>query len=216
MLKNHPIFTFSLALVTTLFVIAVVIFGFDISTPKASRRALANAMANEGTSTFFYRVDDRFALAVFSDREEGQFDVSLRTYTTNYVPFCFFCGWYRDDSSDDRGILQPYRIGDLLYDVNALKEPYMGLPADSYPTYDIKTSAFAHVTDLKQIAPDAAEPKYRLRRDAISADFDEMSYSGPDDEDCQIMFAALTLAYAILLLWALAIFVRSRRRTQRA
>ena len=207
-MKSHPVLGYSFALVTAIFAVAIIIFGFDISVPKESRRALTRSLANESTSTYFYRVDDRFALAVFTKREPGELDVSLRTYTTNYPPFCFFCGWHTDNTDDRRGFIEPYRIGSTLYDVKPLSEPYMGLPKGAHATYDLATRTFGHVMDLTAIAPDAASPTHKLTREQVSADFDEMSYYGPDDEDCQIVFAALTVAYAILFLWLLVILVR--------
>lgn len=215
-MKKHPFLAFSFALVTAIFIVAVVIFGFDLAVPKDTRRALTRSLANETTSSHFYRVDDHVALAVFTDRAPGELDVSLRTYTTNHVPFCFFCGWHRDDPDDRRGFIQPYRVGTTLYDRTPLSEPYQGLPKGAYATYDLAAKTFGHVTDLAAIAPDAASPTHRLTREQVSAEFDEMSYAGRDDEDCQIVFAALTVAYAILFLWLLVVLGRGLLRSRPA
>ena len=199
-----PIWMFAFLLVTVLLVVSIIVYGLDLKIEqKGVRKALTSQVKNSGKTSYFYRINDKFAFYVFTDREPGSYDVGVTTYTRNVIPFCLTCGWYIGDSDDDRSIIQPHRIEDLVYSTKALKEDYMGLPGGAFATLNLKTGAFAHVMNLNQIAPDAADEKYRVDRKYVSSNFNEISFAGSDDEDCFISFGGVFLAYSILLVWAL-------------
>lgn len=201
----------SFGIVTTLFIISVVIYGFDIKT-NGSRKALTSQIKNEGQTNYYYKIDDQFAFGVFSDREPGDFDVHLTVYDENYIPFCYFCGYYTGDMEDDRGFNQPYAQGDLIYNIDINDKSRDGNPDDTYSTYNLKTSEYGYINSLTEISADASDPKHRLTREYISAQFDELSYSSSDDEDCIIAFGAVTLSYIILILWGiLAVLFRKSK-----
>ena len=196
------VWIYSAMIVTVLFVISIVIYGLDIKS-SGSRKALTRELKNEGKINYYYRIDDTFALGVFSDREPGELDIHVTAYTQNFIPFCYFCGYYAGSPDDNRGFLQPYRQGDLLYAIEPLAEAYMGLPEGAYATLNVKTGEFSHVMNLSEIHSDALNDKYRVTREYVSTNFDEMSYSSSDDEDCFIAFGAVFLSYFILIIWGL-------------
>lgn len=204
-MKKHPIFVFSFSFVLVLTVVSVIIFGFDISTPKNSRKALTQAMKNESTVNRFYKINDTFAFGVFTDRGPGDMDVSVGAYELNYVPYCMFCGWYTASSTDNRRIMQPYMAGDIVYGIEAREEEEAGVPKGAYPTLNLATGEYGFVTDLNLITANATDAGKMLDREYVSANYDEMSYSSSDDEDCFIMFSALFVCYMVLIIWGTVI-----------
>lgn len=206
-MKKHPIFLFSFSFVFALTIVALIIFGFDIDTPKNSRRALTQAMKNESTVNRFYRINDNFAFGVFTDRAPGEMDVSVTAYDLNYVPYCMFCGWYTNSSTDNRRIMQPYMAGDMVYGIEAREEDYAGVPKGAYPTLNLSTGEYGFVTDLSQVTDNATDAGKRLGREYVSENYDEMSFSSSDDEDCFIVFSALFVCYIVLIIWGSVILL---------
>lgn len=195
---------YSFGLVTSIAIVASFIYGFDITNKQTGvRRAITGQMENEATVNFFYRIDDTFAFAVFSDREEGEMDISFGTYRRNGFPYCFTCGYYTADGEDDRGFLEPYKKGNLVYSIEALDQGEFGIPKGAFPVYDLKKRKYTYVKDLNEIAEDAASKKYKLTRQYVSNHYNEISYESSDDEDCFIVFSAVFLCYIILAIWGL-------------
>lgn len=197
-MKPGGIWMFSFLLVTSLFVISLFIYGFDISMPEGGRRALTRELKNSGQTNFYYRIDDKFAFNVSTDWGEG---VSVSAYTRNYIPFCFVCGWHMGDPEDDRFMFGPvYRDGDLLYAARTDGDFY-GVPEGVFPTYDMRTHAFGYVEDSLELGSNPFARDKKLTHKIVADNFDELSYEGPDDEDCMISFGAVFLAYIILAVW---------------
>lgn len=207
-MRNNPIFVFSLSLVTVFFVIALIVFGFDITTPKPTRRAITHVVQNKGTTAHFYRIDDTFAFGVFTDREPGQLDISITTYERNIVPYCFFCGWYTGAPDDDRYMMQPYLANDYAYSKELHDEDWGGVPAGEYPVFNFKTGEYTHVKDLHELPNFPADSGKMITREYISENYDEISYFSADDEDCMIVYSALFVCYIVLFIWGGIIFIR--------
>ncbi len=203
---------YAFMLVTVLFIVSTIIYGFDIKS-SGTRKALTSQLKNSGKVNYFYRINDEFAFGVFTDRAPGEYDIIVTSYMQNYVPFCYFCGYSTGDVDNDQGITQPYKQGNLLYDIEALTDDYMGLPMGAFATLDIDTGTFSRVMDLNEIGPDASEKKYRVTRNEVSANFDEISYSSADDEACMIAFGAGFLSYSILIIWGLLAILFRRIKT---
>ena len=204
--KLGPFWTLSFVILTVLFIISLVIYGFDIQS-SGSRKALTSQIKNEGKTNFYYRINDEFAFGVFTDMEPGEMDVHITTYTQNYIPFCFFCGYYTGDPEDDRGFNQPYRVGDLVYSTRMNINSRDHAPDSTYSTYNLKTNEYGYVQSLEEIAPNADSDTHLVSREYISENYDEISYSSADDEDCMIAFGAVFLGYSILLVWAIFAFL---------
>ena len=190
------------ALITALFLISIIIYGFDIQS-NGGRKALTSQLKNEGKTNYFYQFNDHVAFGVFADREPGEYDVILTTYTRNYIPFCYVCGYYMGDPDDDNGFGQPYMQGEMIYTIEALDEVYKGYPEGAYQTFNMTTAEFSYVMNLDDIGPDVADEKYRINREWVSTHYDEISYSSSDDEDCFIAFGAVFLGYIILIVWGI-------------
>lgn len=210
----------SFALVNGLFILFLKIYGLDLNYGKTegTRRVLTSQVTNSKTENFYYKVNDQFALAVFTDREPGEQDVALIVYTTDYFPFCFFCGWYTSDLEDTRSILQPYRIGNKIYGISTEDSDYIGVGAGNYPVLDLDNGEFYGVSYLEKLGGDALNQKYRLTRESISKNFDEMSFAGSDDEDCWIAFGSTFAAYIILLVWLavrIVLIIKKERKNKR-
>jgi hypothetical protein len=192
----------SFVILTVLFVISVIIYGFDIQS-SGGRKALTSQIKNEGKTNYYYRITDEFAFGVFADREAGDMDVHITTYTENYIPFCFFCGYYTGDPDDDRGFNQPYRMGDVVYSTWINFDSRDHAPDSTYSTYNLKTDEYGYVYSLDEIGPNADSDAYLVTREYISENYDEISYSSADDEDCMIAFGAVFFGYSILLVWGI-------------
>lgn len=202
-------------LTTILFVVSLIVYGFDISFDGDSgrRKTLLSELENSPTINFFYEIDETFAFGVFTDREPGGYDVIVTSYTVNYPPFCYFCGYHMGDPDNDQGFSQPYRQGNILYDIEPLDEAYMGLPEGAYATLNTETGEFGHVMDLNEIGSEAIHDKYRVTREYVVKNYDEISYSSADDEDCMIAFGAVTLCYSILIIWGIPMILFRRNKT---
>lgn len=210
-MRKSPIFAFSLALVLVLTVVAVIIYGFDISTPKNTRRALGKVVQNEGTTTRFYKVNETVAFGVFTDREPGEMDITLTTYVRNMVPYCFLCGWYVGDPDNDSYVSQPYMANGMAYGIEARDQDYGGVPAGEFPTFNFNTGEFGHVKDLSTITDDPTNVSKRITREYVSENYDEISWFGPDDEDCMAVYTALIICYVVLLIWGVILLFRRRK-----
>lgn len=210
-MRKHSFFFSSFSFVLVLTVAALIIFGFDINTPKNTRRALINALKNGSTVNYFYRINDESAFGIFTDREPGEMDIIINTYERNMAPYCFFCGWNTANTADKRGILQPYLANGIAYTVEANTEDYGGVPTGEYGTFNLATGEFGHVKDLNEITADPTNVAKRITREYVSENFDEMSFASSDDEDCQIVFSALFVCYVVLLIWGGVIALRSRK-----
>ena len=210
-MRKNPVFAFNLALVLTITVIALIVYGFDIRTPKNTRRALGKVVQNESTVNYFYKINDSFAFGVFTDREPGEMDVTITTYVRNMVPYCFLCGWYVGDPDDGRYISQPYMANGMAYSIEARDQDYGGVPAGEFPTFNLATGEFGHVKDLNTLTDDPTNPAKRITREYVSENYDEISYFGPDDEDCMIMYSALIVCYAIVLVWGVILLLRRKK-----
>ena len=199
-----------LFLLSVITVIAWFIYGFDISTnAQGVRRGIAQQFENEATVNFFFRINDEFTFNIYSDRPEGEMDIGMGTYRKNAFPYCYVCGYFTSNSEDTRGMVTPYKVGNLVYSIEPLERAYMGLEAQVYPTYNIETQLFSSVKSLDEIAPDAASPVHKVTREYIQNNYNEISFESSDDEDCWIVFSALSICYIILLIWGtLAILIR--------
>ena len=204
---------YSFALVTSLTIVGIIIFGFDISTPEGgTRKALSNTIKNSGQVAYFYEINDKFAFSVFTDREPGDYDVGVTVYEQNVVPFCFTCGWYTNDLDDDRGMMMPSRQGSLIYSTDPDMSFDPDAPEGGFVTLDLESGVYGYVNDLSEISADAADPKYQLDRVYISENYDEISFSSYDDEDCFIFFGAMFLCYIILIIWGLIALIVRRKK----
>lgn len=203
----------SFGIVVTLTIISVIIYGFDITVKERSgpRKALTSQIKNTGKTYYYYKVSDEFAIGVNTEYESGEADMWVTKYTQNYVPYCFFCGWYTDDLDDDRSLGQPYMKGDILYNPTPSGGSDMGLPEESYPTLNVKTGEFSHVMDLSEIDHNAESDEFKITREWVSQNFDEISFSAFDDEDCFIAFSAIFFCYIVLIIWGIiALIVRKK------
>ncbi len=196
--ENNPIWAFCFALITTLYIIGVIIFGFDIQIEKgSSRKALVSIFENDGTSNFYFKIDDEYA--VIMDIEDGEvWYTGITTYTMNYVPFCFTCGWNRPTGG---GFNNVYQKGDLFYNPEPKSYESDEAPEGVYEYYDAGTGERGYVEDLDDLGNNLDKSKYEIDAEEIAENYSEISMSGPDDEDCMVLFAALILCYFILLIW---------------
>jgi hypothetical protein len=196
--RPGAIWIYSFSLVTALLVLCLVIYGFDLTTPKGTRKALTKEIKNSGKTNFFYALDEKFAFFAFTDRGP---EVGLTTYTRNYVPFCFVCGWNMGDPEDDRGLNPPvYKSGDLLYSERT-DYAWEGIPEGVFPTFNMTSKKFGFVKDSLELGPAPFDRHKKLLHSFVAENFDELSYESADDEDCMISFGALFLCYIILGVW---------------
>ena len=209
------IWVYVFGLASTLFFLSVVIYGLDLTTPGSGRKITTTShLTNSKSRAQYFKINDEFSCGLYKEENEGSFHIAISSYTRNHVPFCFFCGWNRGlyGYEDSKGFNSPYRKGDIFYSIDSLEQEYMGLPAGSFPTLNVKTGEFGHVMSLSEIRPDADDFKYRVSAKYIASNFDRLSYYGPDDEDCQIAFAVIIVLYGVLIPWGLiAFFVRRRK-----
>jgi len=211
------VYVFGIA--STLFFLSVIIYGLDITTPAAGPKVTTTShLTNTASRAHYFMLNDEYAFGVYKDEYEGGFHIAVSSYTRNHVPFCFFCGWNRGHYGyeDGKGFSTPYRKGDLLYALDSLEQAYMGLPPDVFPTLNTKTGEFGYVTSLSEIDPDATDDKYKVTAKYIASNYGELSYYGPDDEDCQIAFAVIIVLYGVLIPWGLIAFFVRRRKRRRA
>lgn len=181
-----------------LFIVSCFVYGLDLKTPNGVRRALTSQIKNEGKTNHFYQIDEHFAFFAFTDRGP---DVGVTTYTTNFVPFCFTCGWYTGDPDDNRGLNPPvYKDGHLLY-AGRTEFVWAGIPEDVFPFYNTKTKEFGYVMDSLELGEAPFAVSKKLSHGLVSMNYDEMSYESADDEDCMIAFGATFLGYILLAIW---------------
>ncbi|NQY06829.1 MAG: hypothetical protein HRT68_11745 [Flavobacteriaceae bacterium] len=167
--KLGSIWLYSFLTVSTLFIIAVVIYGFDIKKeedlgPYTKSRALGGLIKNQTKEYFYYKVNDEYAYRVQPNAKSEENRIALVPYRRNFFPICFTCGFYTDD-----------------------------------------------ITKKDMDVPKQLSVEY------IMSNHKEISFMGPDDEDCMISFMGLSLCYAILLIWgSLTISFKRRRKTIKA
>ncbi len=189
----------------TLFILSVIIYGLDlnVSQPETNKQTITSHLENERSTRHYFELNDSICFVV--DTEEAKEDrvVTMKSYTTNFVPFCYFCGYNRGTYRYEYGIYidEPYMYGDFVY----TKIPYDyddgEIPFGSFQTYNFKTGKDGYVEQLEDIGPDAANNKYRVTEDYLLENNGLISYY--ENESCQIAFGVIFVLVAGLLLGAM-------------
>ena len=199
-------------IITVYYIYCIVIYSFDISISKGGRKnALVSMVTNSDSFIEYYAVDDLYGFTVDTEMNMIEHDVeSVGSYETTMIPFCFTCGWYAP--SDGFHILQPYKKGDILYTIEASEWAEDGLPIGTYETFNMKTRKSGYVESLNEIGRNADDIKYRVTKEFVMSNYDEISYSGYDDEDCLFAFITAYIIYGILLIWGIFAIIFRRNR----
>lgn len=205
------IWTFVFYLISILFVYSLIIYGFDISLSKGGRKhALISMVTNTSSDYAFYAIDENYGFGIREEEEFEEFAVDeFSAYGPAEFPLCLTCGYYKKA----RGVQVwgPYMYGSFIYSVN---EPYE--EDEGYEVFNMKSNEVFYVDSLTEIAPDAADPKYKVTRDYIRANGKAISFRGPSDYDCVSTFTAVFVMYGLLIFYAIpAFFIRRRMRRKR-
>jgi len=206
-MNQNRLFGSILLLVVGLTVVALFIFGFDMQNKGKSTKKMVNLMKNDGKTDYSYRITDNFAFRVL-DTDQEQPTILVSSYTTNYIPFCYICGWYTTDLEDQRNILAPRLHQQKIYSAAPTVRAFGDIPKGHYTLLDLQTGEFSHTDNLATVGIPSADAGKLLGPIDIANNYDEISYENQDDEDCMIVFGALAIFYILLAMWGGMLSIR--------
>ena len=189
----------------TLFILSVIIYGLDltVSQPETNRKTITSHLENERSTRHFFALNDSVCFIVDTEEAEKDRVVAMRSYTPNFIPFCYFCGYNRSTYGYEHGIYldEPFKYGNIIYSQIPYDYNDGDIPFGTFQTYDIITGEEGYVEKIADIAPDASDSKYRIQETYLLENHGLLSFY--ENESCQIAFGVIFVLVAGLLLGAM-------------
>ncbi len=210
--KMGPFWGLSFFIVTFMFAYCLVIYGFDINIAKGGRKnAIVAMFANSASDEEFYAIDDEYGYLIRAEEEYEEYAVEYFTaYEQGTIPFCFTCGMFQPKR--DFLIWRPFKNGDLLYGIEMQWTGDDYEKDEAFPTFNFKTKEFKWIDNINDLGPDVGDEKYRVKRDFITSNYSEISFSSDDDMDCFSAFLSIYVVYILLIVWGAIILLIKRIR----